>query len=78
VLRAWLEQRGLKPGPLFINFDRAQKGRRLTSTSIYRIVRDLDDQVQVGRHGDRIPGSTAVRRQTTLFRWGCLAPAPTD
>ena len=37
VLRAWLEQRGREPGPLFLNFDRAQKGRRLTSTSIYRI-----------------------------------------
>jgi integrase/recombinase XerC len=39
VLRGWLEQRGLEPRPLFLNFDRAQKGRRLTSTSIYRIVR---------------------------------------
>src|SRR5437870_13678626 len=26
VLRAWLEQRGLEPGPLFIDFDRARKG----------------------------------------------------
>ncbi len=48
VLHTWLEQRGLEPGPLFINFDRAQKGRRLTSASIYRMVRDLGDQVRLG------------------------------
>jgi integrase/recombinase XerC len=47
VLRAWLEQRGLEQGPLFLNFDRARKGRRLTSTSIYRIVRELGERVQV-------------------------------
>ena len=39
-----------------------QKGRRLTSTSIYRIVRDLGDQVQVRArpHGVRQPAITAV------------------
>jgi integrase len=47
VLHAWLEQRGRKPGPLFFNFDRAGKGQRLTSTSIYRIVRELGEQIQV-------------------------------
>ena len=26
---------------MFVNFDRAGKGRRLTGTSLYRIVRDL-------------------------------------
>lgn len=41
VLRSWLEARGPKPGPLFVNFDRARKGRRLTGTSLYRLVRDL-------------------------------------
>jgi integrase/recombinase XerC len=62
VLRAWLQQRGLEPGPLFINFDRAQNGRRLTSTSIYRIVRDLGEQVQVRArpHGLRHTAITAV------------------
>src|SRR5205807_3751086 len=62
VLRAWLEQRGLEPGPLFLNFDRAQKGRRLTSTSIYRIVRELGEQVQVRArpHGVRHAAITAV------------------
>jgi integrase/recombinase XerC len=33
--------RGQEPGPLFTNFDRARKGRRLTGTSIYRLVRGL-------------------------------------
>ncbi len=62
VLRAWLEQRGLEAGPLFLNFDRAGKGQRLTSTSIYRIVRDLGDQVQVRArpHGLRHAAITAV------------------
>ena len=62
VLRAWLMQRGREPGPLFINFDRAGKGRRLTSTSIYRIVRELGEQVQVRArpHGLRHAAITAV------------------
>jgi integrase/recombinase XerC len=62
VLRAWLEHRGLEPGPLFLNFDRAGKGQRLTSTSIYRIVRELGDQVQVRArpHGLRQAAITAV------------------
>ncbi len=62
ALRAWLEQRGLEPGPLFINFDRAGKGRRLASTSIYRIVRELGEQVQVRArpHGLRQAAITAV------------------
>jgi integrase/recombinase XerC len=62
VLRAWLEQRGLEQGPLLLNFDRAPKGRRLTATSIYRIVRDLGDQVQVRArpNGVRQAAITAV------------------
>jgi integrase/recombinase XerC len=41
ALRAWLEVRGNESGSLFVNFDRAAKGKRLTGTAIYRIVRDL-------------------------------------
>jgi integrase/recombinase XerC len=41
VLAAWLEVRGPAPGPIFVNFDRAGKGKRLTGTSLYRIVRAL-------------------------------------
>ena len=52
----------MQPGPPFLNFDRAQKGRRLTSTSIYRIVRNLGDQVQVRArpHGVRQAAITSV------------------
>ena len=38
ALAAWLEARGAKPGPLFVNFDRAGKGHRLTGTAVYHIV----------------------------------------
>jgi integrase/recombinase XerC len=38
ALAAWLEARGAEPGPLFINFDRAGKGHRLTGTAVYHIV----------------------------------------
>ncbi|MFL5334403.1 MAG: tyrosine-type recombinase/integrase, partial [Geminicoccaceae bacterium] len=38
ALAAWLEARGSGPGPLFVNFDRAGKGHRLTGTAVYHIV----------------------------------------
>jgi integrase/recombinase XerC len=42
ALDEWLEVRGLQPGPLFTNVDRAHKGSgRLTPQSVYRIVRSL-------------------------------------
>jgi integrase/recombinase XerC len=45
ALRAWLEIRGTEAGPLFVNVDRAGKGKRLTGTSLYRIVRGLGEKV---------------------------------
>jgi integrase/recombinase XerC len=62
TLRAWLELRGDEPGPLFVNFDRAGKGQRLTTTSVYRMVRRLGDQagVRVRPHGLRHGAITAV------------------
>jgi integrase/recombinase XerC len=49
ALAAWLDVRGDAPGPLFINFDRAGKGeeRRLSATSLYRIVRERAERVGV-------------------------------
>lgn len=41
AVREWLAARGTKPGPLFVNFDRAAKGCRLTGRSLHRIVRAL-------------------------------------
>jgi integrase/recombinase XerC len=41
ALAAWLEARGSEPGPLFVNFDRAGKGHRLTGTAVYHIVGQL-------------------------------------
>lgn len=38
ALAAWLEVRGTEAGPLFLNFDRAKKGSRLTGTAVYYIV----------------------------------------
>ena len=40
-LTEWVAMRGSEPGPLFINFDHAGKGRRLSGSSIYRIVRQF-------------------------------------
>ena len=55
ALRAWLEARGDDPGPLFINFDRAGKGQRLTGRSIHRLVGKLgaDAGLKVRPHGLR-------------------------
>ena len=55
ALRQWIRARTPDPGPLFVNFDRAAKGRRLTGTSLYRIVRDLGKKagVRARPHGLR-------------------------
>ena len=55
ALGAWLEVRGSEAGPLFVNLDRAGKGRRLTGTSLYRIVRGLGERagLHVRPHGLR-------------------------
>jgi len=50
VLGAWIDVRGTEPGPLFINFDRAGKGRRLSGRSVHRIVTGLGNQAGVKAH----------------------------
>jgi integrase/recombinase XerC len=47
ALAGWLAARGSAPGPLFTNFDRANKGGRLCPNSVYRIVRGLGERVGV-------------------------------
>jgi integrase/recombinase XerC len=62
ALRAWVDVRGDAPGPLFVNFDRAGKGQRLTATSVYRMVRQLGERagVRVRPHGLRHGAITAA------------------
>src|SRR5215213_4859894 len=58
ALAAWLEARGPEPGPLFVNFDRAGKGQRLTGAAVYHIV---------GWLGAR-PGSRSARTGCAISR----------
>jgi integrase/recombinase XerC len=62
ALSAWLGRRGSEPGPLFLNLDRAGKGSRLTTTSIYRMVRARGRaaDVEVRPHGIRHSAITTV------------------
>src|SRR5207249_10765022 len=62
AVRAWLVLRGTEPGPLFRNVDRAKKARRLTTTSVYRLVRALGAKVGlvVRPHGLRHAAITAA------------------
>jgi len=55
ALRGWLSVRGDTPGPLFLNFDRAKKGRRLTGAGLYALVRKLGQSggADVWPHGLR-------------------------
>ena len=55
ALEAWLQARGAEDGPLFVNFDRAGKGGRLTRSAVYFIVRGLGTKagLTVRLHGLR-------------------------
>ena len=72
ALAEWLEVRGSAPGPLFVNFDRAHRhpernpDRRLTGTSIYRIIRELGYEVgrDVRPHGLRHAAITEALDRT--------------
>jgi integrase/recombinase XerC len=65
ALTAWLDVRGDRPGPLFVNLDRARKGGRLTGRSVHRIVGRLGTEigVTVRPHGLR---HTAITRALDL------------
>ena len=60
ALAAWIEIRGEAAGPLFLNFDRAGKGERLTGTGLYLMVRSLGKKagITVRPHGLRHAGIT--------------------
>jgi len=55
ALEAWVSVRGMEDGPLFLNFDRASKGQRLTGRSVARVLAVLGDAVglTVRPHGLR-------------------------
>ena len=55
ALKSWISARGTEPGPLFTNFDRAGKGKRLTGRSVERIVKRLGKEAGVAArpHGLR-------------------------
>jgi len=62
ALEEWMRARGQKLGPLFLNYDPARKGNRLTGTSIYRMIRTLGNKagMTVRPHGLRHAGITAA------------------
>lgn len=51
ALRAWLDERGPEPGPLFVNVDRAGKGqgndKRLTGAGLYALVQGLGNKAGI-------------------------------
>lgn len=57
ALRNWIQVRGEERGPLFVNFDRAEKGDgRLTGTAVYCIMKKYGEKTGVKRsnpHGLR-------------------------
>ncbi len=66
AMRRWLELRGIEPGPLFTNFDRAGKGKRLTGRSVHRIVKRLGADVGLSArpHGLRHSAITEALDRT--------------
>ena len=66
ALKAWIVVRGAEPGPLFVNLDRARKGRRLTGRSVHRIVERLGKQagIKARPHGLRHAAITEALDKT--------------
>jgi integrase/recombinase XerC len=55
ALAEWLAVRGSEPGPVFTNLDRGHSRRRLSTTGIYDLVRELGDAcgIRARPHGLR-------------------------
>lgn len=47
ALKDWIQIRGTETGPLFINFDRAKKGNRLTRIGLYKLIRTLGQKIGI-------------------------------
>jgi len=68
ALRAWVDVRGTQAGSLFVNFDRAGKGQRLTGTGVYQIVRRVGQElgIKTRPHGIRHSSISACVAQFPL------------
>ena len=62
AIEDWLSVRGDEPGALFLNFDRAGKGRRLTGRGLYSMIRKLGESlgIKVWPHGLRHAAITSA------------------
>jgi integrase/recombinase XerC len=68
ALGEWIEVRGRLEGPLFVNFDRAKKGNRLTGSAVYYVIRQLGQEfgITTRPHGLRHSAITACVEQFPL------------
>jgi integrase/recombinase XerC len=62
ALAAWVQARGPDPGPLFTALDRASKGKRLSGTGLYLVIRELGEKagLRCRPHGVRHSAITAA------------------
>jgi len=72
AIRGWLAIRGADPGPLFWSLDNRSRGKRLSGTSVWRVVEDLGKAVgvRVWPHALRHGSVTAVVDQSGDMRLG--------
>ena len=68
ALQDWMRFRGDSHGPLFTNFDRANKGHRLTGAAVYYVIRKLGKEIGITTrpHGLRHSAITACVDQFPL------------
>ncbi len=66
AIAAWLEVRGIAPGPLFTNLDHGHAPRRLTGAGVYDVVRELGAAagLRVRPHGLRHAAITEALDRT--------------
>ena len=62
ALAAWVQVRGPEPGPLFTALDRGHRGRRLSGTGLYLMIRQLGEGagLRARPHGLRHAAITAA------------------
>jgi integrase/recombinase XerC len=68
ALADWIKILGDSDGPLFVNFDRAKKGNRLTGAAVYYVIRKLGKEIGITTrpHGLRHSAITACVEQFPL------------